>query len=178
MQATKTNYSIAAGGAPGYPDIGAWNTPIDGSSTQQMEIPGIKRRAGANTYIYGLQGADSAAASGVYLSLAAPHTDAYTDAVICPIVFTALGAGTDNPRLWKAVSIHTCDTNTYNWYFIEGLMTATISTNTSSALVGAPVCVNPGTTNEITGATTATANGYALTTIACDIAGQVYLSLM
>lgn len=174
---TRTSYSVIGGGGKGYINIGGWNTTLTDRSTQQQEVPGIKRREGANVYIYGLQGANSAAASGVYMRLVAPATDLYTDAVISPIVFTAIGAGTTIAKLWKGVTVCTCDTNTYGWYFLEGVLTLTVATNTTSATVGTPIVVAPASVNKVVGGAVGTAQGIALTTIACDIAGQCYVKL-
>lgn len=175
---TRTDYSVAGGGGRGYINIGGWNTTLTDRSTQQKEVPGIKRREAGNVYMYGLQGGQSAAGSGYYVRLAAPSTDAYTDAVVCPIVFTNLGAGTVIAKAWKGVTLQTCDTNTYGWYFVEGVLTVTVGTNTTSATVETPIVVAPASVNKVVGGATSTGQGYALTTIACDITGQAYVKLM
>ena len=175
---TRTDYSIVGGGGRGYVNVGGWNTTLTSRNTQQMETPGIKRREGANVYIYGLQGGQSIAGSGYYVKLAAPATDLYTDAVVSPIVFTALGAGTVIAPIWKGISVCTCDTNTYGWYFIEGITSLTIATASTSATVGTPIMVAPASVNKVVGGSVGTAQGIALTTIACDITGQAYVKLM
>ena len=175
---TRTDYSIVGGGGKGYINVGGWNTTLTDKSTSQKEVPGIKRREGGNVYIYGLQGANSAAASGVFMQLAAPATDLYTDAVVCPIVFTAIGAGTAIHHLWKSITVATCDTNTYGWYFIEGVTTLSVGVGSTGVTVELPLIISPTAANEVIGGATVSGQGIALTTIAAGASGQVYVKLM
>lgn len=168
---TMTSYSVAGGGGMGSPNIGGWNTTLTDRSTQQQEVPGIKRREGANTYIYGLQGTNTITASGRFVILAAPLTDSYTDAMHPPIVFTALNQGTDNAKLVKGITLKTAPAGTYGWYFVAGITTANIGVASTTAMVGATINVSPTGTDKMVGGAGASAIGIALTSIYTSTGG-------
>ena len=173
---TRTDYSILGGGGKGYVNIGGWNTTLTDRSTSQKEVPGTKRREGANIYQYGLQGAASVAGSGRFMMFAAPAADA--DNLTSPIVFTALGAvGTDNPYIVKAISICTCDTNTYGWYFKEGILTVCFGASSGGVVAEGPFCVAESASANVVATCTMTMQGVALTAVASGASGQAWISL-
>ena len=173
---TKTGYSLAGGGGKGYVNIGGWNTTLTDKATTQAEVPGIKRREGANVYIYGMHGTQSAASAGLQVTLSDPATD-QNGTLICPIVFSQIAAGNANPYLCQALTIGTCLTNMYGWYFVEGITSVNIATNTVTVALGAPICMSPASANKWVGCT-ATLQGFALTAIACDVTGPAFVKLM
>ena len=173
---TKTDYSVVGGGGRGYINIGGWNTTLTDKSTTQMEVPGVKRREGANVYIYAKHGTQSAASAGLQVSISDPATDG-NGTLICPLVFTAIAGGGANPYLCKALTVGTCLTGMYGWYFVEGIASVNIATNTVTVALGAPICMSPASANKWINAT-ASCQGFALTAIACDITGPAFLKLM
>ena len=171
---TRTDYSVAGGGGRGYVNVGGWNTTLTDRSTTQAEVPGIKRREGANVYIYGLQ-SNGITASGAFVSLAAPATDG-NGTLISPIVFAQAAAGTDNPFLVKGITICSAPTATYGWSLVEGVTSGTTS-DYGGATAGSPLCPATGAAN--TWCTcTATGNAWALTAMASAISGQIVVKLM
>ena len=89
---TKTGYSLLGGGGKGYINIGGWNTTLTDKSTTQMEVPGVKRREGANVYIYAKHGTQSAASAGLQVAIGTPAVDGI-GTLVPPLVFTAIAAG-------------------------------------------------------------------------------------
>ena len=173
---TKTGYSVAGGGGRGYINIGGWNTTLTDKATTQMEVPGVKRREGANVYIYAKHGTQSAASAGLQVQISDPATDA-NGTLISPLVFTAIAAGGANPFLCKALTVGTCLTDMYGWYFVEGIASVNIATNTVTVAAGAAICMSPASAHKWINAT-ASGQGFALTAIACDITGPAFLKLM
>lgn len=174
---TRTDYSVAGGGGRGYVNIGGWNTTLTDRSTQQKEVPGITRVEGANTYIYGLQGTNTLAGSGYLVMLATPLTDAYTDAVVCPLVFTELGAvGTDNPNIVRGITIQTAAAKTYGWYFQEGITTVCMGASSGGVVAEAGLCVAESASANVFATCTASAQGWALTAIASAACGQAWVT--
>jgi len=174
---TKTGYSITGGGGRGYINIGGWNTTLTDKSTTQAEVPGIKRREGANVYIYAMQGLQSIASAGVQVMLGDPVLD-NGGVLMPPIVFTTVGAaGNANPYLCKALTVGTCLTKNYGWYFIEGITSVNACTNTTTVPLGSPICVSSSSSNKWV-VCTISGQGFALTAIACDETGPAFLKLM
>lgn len=175
-QISKTGYSVNQGGAPGYINIGGWSTTLTARSTGPKEVIGIWRNEGINLYVYAAQGTQSAQPNQ-FLMFATAFTVG-TENVISPIVFTSIGAaGTDNTRCNAAMAIQTCDTNTYGWYFVRGICTVQLATDTTTLSLGNLIMVATSCNAKIVPATT-TAQGYVLTAIACDVSGPAFLSLM
>lgn len=176
--ATKTGYSITGGGGRGYLNIGGWNTTITNKSTTQMEIPGIRRREGANVYIYGLQGTNTLNSAGIQVQFCTALTDG-DGTLISPVTFTTVGAaGTAVPNTVRALTVGSAYAQQYGWYFVEGIASVNICTDTATVTLGSPICVSSSSSNKWVGTCTSTGQGFALTAIACDITGPAFIKLM
>lgn len=176
MPTTKTGYSALGGGGRGYINIGGWNSTLTDRATSAKEVVGTWRNEGANLYIYAAQGTNSAQPNAFVM----PCTSyTYGDANIqAPLVFTQIAAaGTLNMKLPKAMCIQTCDSGTYGWYFVRGICTVQLQTNTTTLAQGDLIIVATDSHAKVKLATT-TAQGYMLTAIACDVSGPAFLSLL
>ena len=171
---SKTDYTRVSGGGVGYINLGGWNTTLTACDTTAQEVVGIERREGANTYIYAAQGAQSAS-SGNLMILATNSADGQS--MVPAVTFTQNTAGGTAVQ-WtvKAMALQTCDSNKYSWYLIKGYSTIRVATNTVSATVLSPICVSEHSAHGWVGAVSwASAQGHALTGIACDVAGGAYI---
>jgi hypothetical protein len=173
---TKTGYSLLGGGGKGYINIGGWNTTLTDKSTTQMEVPGVKRREGCNVYIYAKHGTQSAASAGLQVAISTPAVDGI-GTLVPPLVFTAIAAGGANPQACKALTVGTCLTGMYGWYFVEGIASVNIATDTITVTLGEGICMSPASANKWIGCGLS-AQGFALTAIACDVTGPAFLKLM
>lgn len=175
---TRTSYSVALGGGIGHPNIGGWNTTLTDRSSGMKEVPGMIRREGANAYIYGFQGAQSASAKHRLMAMVAPATDPTTDAAITPVVFTAPPTATANGNLIKAMTIQTCDTNTFGWYFVEGICTVVMGDDSGSVAVGSTFAISTASAGYFGASVANTAVGVALTGIASADSGLAWVSFL
>lgn len=171
---TKTDYSITGGGGRGYINIGGWNTTLTDKSETQGQVPGTKRREGANYYVYGLQGTLSIEGKNSFVITGDPATDA-NGTLISPVVFTAAPVGTANPYIIRAMTIQSMSAGMYGWYFIEGITTVTMGDNSGGATVGSPITPATGTAGVFATATQ-TAVGFALTAMAAAASGPAWVS--
>lgn len=174
---TKTGYSITGGGGKGYINIGGWNTTLTNVSTAQAEVPGIKRREGANVYFYGKQGTLSIEGGGQFVTFGDMATDGI-GTLITPVTFTAGAAlaSTDNAFIVRAMTIQSMPGAVYGWYFVEGITTITMGTSASQAL-GGFACVSAASANVWQSSTT-TAQAVLLTAVASGEAGLAVVKLM
>lgn len=174
---SKTAYTMTPGGAgvAGYFNPGGWTTTLTTVSTSQKEACGIFRRDGANTYVYAQQGAQSASA-GMLMILATNSADA--DGVLPVCCFTQNTAGGTAVQ-WNVKAMAICDvaSNKYAWYLVQGFANIRVATNTVSATVLSPICVSEASGSAFCGAGGwASAQGWALTTIASDTQGGAYIN--
>lgn len=175
-QISKTGYSVNQGGCPGYINIGGWNTTLTSRTTGPKEVVGMFRREGMNLYVYAAQGTQSAQPN-LFLQVVAPYTVG-TENVIPPFIFSdVIAGGTVNMKIPKAMAIQTCETNTYGWYFVSGICTVQLQTNTTTLGNMDLIIVSTSCNAKVKLATT-TAQGYMLTAIACDVSGPAFLSLL
>ena len=172
---TKTGYSITGGGGKGYINIGGWNTTLTNVSTAQAEVPGIKRREGANVYIYGKQGTLSIEGGGQFVKFGDMATDG-GGTLITPVVFTVGPVGTANPFVVRAMTIQSMPAAGYGWYFVEGITTITMGTSASQAVEGF-ACVNNASANCFASATI-TQQATVLTALASGEAGLAIVKFM
>lgn len=172
---TKTGYSILGGGGRGYINVGGWNTTLTDKTTTQMEVPGIKRWEGGNCYIYAMHGSQSANSAGLMVTFATGITDG-DGTLIPPFRFTAI-ANTANPTMVKALTVGTCLTGMYGWYFVEGIASVNVATDTVTLALGNQILPGSSSANKWVIGTT-TALGFILTATACDITSPAYLKLM
>ena len=175
-QTSKTGYSVTSGGGKGYINLGGWNTTITDRSTTAQEVVGTWRREGINLYIYGCQGtATGTAGNWVQQQSATVYTCGDT---IPPFIFTNLMAGgTLNAKIPKAMCIVDCPTNSYGWYFVQGVATVQCQTNTTTIPDGKGILISTSSHAKVKiGA--GTSIGWMLTAIACDVSGAAYISLM
>lgn len=174
---TKTGYSLVGGGGRGYINIGGWNTTLTDKATTQMEVPGIKRREGMNIYMYGLQGTNTINSAGVQMQFGDVLTDG-NGTLISPVVFTTVGAaGTAVANTVRALTVGSAYALQYGWYFVEGIASVNICTNTVTLALGNQICVSSSSSNKWVQCTT-TGQGYILTATACDITSPAILKLM
>lgn len=171
---TKTGYSTLGGGGKGYINVGGWNTTLTSKSTTQAEVPGTIRREGANVYIYGKQGTLSGEGKHSFVITGDPATDG-NGTLISPFVFTAAPVGTDNPYIIRAMTIQSMAAALYGWYFLEGITTVAMGTDSGGTTVGSPITPAGGTAGVFATAA-ATGIGWALTAMASAEDGPAFVS--
>lgn len=137
---SKTGYSSTFGGAKGYINLGGWNTTLTDVSNTAKETIGIKRKEGANEYMY-VQLGTSTACANMFLSLSTGLTD--TNSISAPFGTTANGtASTGQICIGRTICSAPTSGVCYAWVLIEGFATAWAATDT--ALVYGTL-VNPST---------------------------------
>ena len=162
MSASKTAYSIGCGGQAGYLNIGGWNSTLTHVSTEPAEVCGAVRQEGANTYMYVMNGSQSAARAA-FVQICTALTDDAASAKIAPVRVTSVAAASVEQMglvfgMWVATNVYT---NQYGWIMRKGVATAFHQTN--SGVANAAFIV-PGTSTANTWATptTHTAQGFNL----------------
>jgi hypothetical protein len=126
---TKTGYSSTFGGAVGYLNIGGWNTTLTDVANTAKETIGVKRREGANEYMY-VQLGTSTACNKAFLSLSTGLTD--TNTICAPFGLTANGtASTGQICLGRTIISSPTSGVCYAWVLIEGFATGNAATDTA-----------------------------------------------
>lgn len=175
---SKTGFSALGGGGRGYINIGGWNTTLTDRATSPKEVVGAWRREGANLYVYGPIGTGSAQPEVFLVNIGAAVFTVGTENVIPWFILTSeIAGGTANYNLIKGRTICTCDTGTYGWYFVQGVCTVQLQTNTTTLAVSNGIQASTSSANKVQIATT-TAQGFILTAIACDVSGPAYISFL